>query len=72
MVDNAMEESVALGCESLNTKLHDLDALLDMVSVVIASPEASLHTVEAIRLLKMSRRTVNECLNLASARGNKA
>ncbi|HHA2249969.1 TPA: hypothetical protein ACOEHG_004912 [Enterobacter ludwigii] len=63
-----MEESVVSGCEKLNTKLRDLDALLDMIGVVIASPEASLHTVEAIRLLSMSRRMVKKCQSLTSAK----
>lgn len=69
MVDNSMAEMVVSGCEKLDAQLSDLDAVLDMVSIVIASPEVSLHLREVNRMLHMSRRMVNRCRDLNAAEG---
>ena len=65
MVDNSMADTVVSSCERLDAQLSDLDAVLDMVSVVMASPEASLHMEEATRLIYMSRRMVQQCRAMA-------
>lgn len=65
MVDNSMADTVVSSCERLDAQLSDLDAVLDMVSVAMASPEASLHMEEATRLICMSRRMVQQCRAMA-------
>ena len=35
-----MEDTVLSNCERLDAELSDIDAVLDMVSVAMASPEA--------------------------------
>lgn len=69
MVDNSMAEMVVSGCEKLDAQLSDLDAVLDMVSIAIASPEVSLHLREVNRMLHISRRMVNTCRDLNAAEG---
>ena len=69
MVDNSMAEMVVSGCEKLDAQLSDLDAVLDMVSIAIASPEASLHLREVNLMLHMSRRMVSMCRDLNAAEG---
>ena len=52
MVYDSMTDAAVSCCEKLDSQLSDLDAVLDMVSTVMASPEASLHLHEAARLLE--------------------
>ena len=61
MVYDSMTDAAVSCCEKLDSQLSDLDAVLDMVSTVMASPEASLHINEATRLLLMSRGIVHRC-----------
>lgn len=56
-------------CERIDAQLSDLDAVLYMVSVAIASPEASLHTAETKRLIFMSRRIVQWCRDFRKTEG---
>ncbi|EHP1051608.1 TPA: hypothetical protein ACP4XQ_004975 [Escherichia coli] len=41
--------------------MRDIDAVLDLVSVTLASPEASLHIGEVSRLINMSREIAQHC-----------
>jgi len=69
LIGNSMEETVSSRCERLDAQLSDLDAVLDMVSVAITSPEASLHMAETTRLIYMSRRMVQRCRELRKTEG---
>ncbi|HBY5399910.1 MULTISPECIES: hypothetical protein [Klebsiella] len=64
-----MEDTVLSNCERLDAKLSDIDAVLDMVSVAMASPEASLHMAQTMRLIGMSRRMVQRCRDLNKVEG---
>ncbi|AUV95472.1 hypothetical protein HV192_29965 (plasmid) [Klebsiella oxytoca] len=64
-----MEDTVLSKCERLDAKLSDIDAVLDMVSVAMASPEASLHMAQTMRLIGMSRRMVQRCRDLNKVEG---
>lgn len=64
-----MEDTVLSNCERLDAKLSDIDAVLDMVSVAMASPEASLHMAQTMRLIGMSRRMVQRCRDLNKIEG---
>lgn len=59
-----MEDTVLSNCKRLDARLNDIDAVLDMVSIAIASPEASLHVAQTMRLIGMSRRMVQQCRDL--------
>lgn len=50
-----MSEAAVSTLEQLDSNLRDIDAVLDLVSVTLASPEASLHIGEVSRLINMSR-----------------
>ena len=64
-----MEDTVLSNCERLDAKLSDIDTVLDMVSVVMASPEASLHMAQTMRLICMSRKMVQRCRDLNKVEG---
>lgn len=64
-----MEDTVLSNCERLDAELSDIDAVLDMVSVAMASPEASLHVAQSLRLICMSRRTLQRCRDLNKVEG---
>jgi hypothetical protein len=64
-----MEDTVLSNYERLDAKLSDIDAVLDMVSVAMASPEASLHMAQTMRLIGMSRRMVQRCRDLNKVEG---
>jgi hypothetical protein len=64
-----MEDTVLSDCERLDAKLSDIDAVLDMVSMAMASPEASLHMAQTMRLIGMSRRMVQRCRDLNKVEG---
>lgn len=66
MVYDSMTDAAVSCCEKLDSQLNDLDAVLDMVSTVMASPEASLHMNEAARLLRMSRNMVHRCKDVVA------
>ena len=56
-----MSEAAVSTLEQLDSNLRDIDAVLDLVSVTLASPEASLHIGEVSRLINMSREIVQHC-----------
>ena len=64
-----MEDTVLSNCERLDAGLSDIDAVLDMVSVAMASPEASLHVAQTMRLICMSRRMLQRCRDLNKVEG---
>lgn len=66
MVYDSMTDAAVSCCEKLDSQLSDLDAVTDMVSTVMASPEASLHLHEAARLLRMSRCMVHKCRDVVA------
>lgn len=66
MVYDSMTDAAVSCCEKLDSQLSDLDAVLYMVSTVMASPEASLHINEATRLLRMSRGIVHRCKDVVA------
>lgn len=71
MVYDSMADTAVSCCEKLDSQLSDLDAILDMVSTVMASPEASLHINEAARLLRMSRSMVHRCRDVVADECNR-
>ncbi|EIK8318817.1 hypothetical protein LKS96_004985 [Escherichia coli] len=56
-----MSEAAVSTLEQLDSNLRDIDAVLDLVSVTLASPEASLHIGEVSRLINMSREIAKHC-----------
>ena len=64
-----MEDTVLSKCERLDAKLSDIDAVLDMVSVAMASPEASLHMAQTMSRIGMCRRMVQRCRDLNKVEG---
>ncbi|NYZ51667.1 hypothetical protein HCY93_50000, partial [Escherichia coli] len=56
-----MSEAAVSTLEQLDSNLRDIDAVLDLVSVTLASPEASLHIGEVSRLINMSREIAQHC-----------
>ncbi len=48
MVLDSMTEAPVSTLEELGSNLKDIDAVLDLVSVALASPEASLHLGEVV------------------------
>lgn len=61
MVLDLMTEASVSTLEELGSNLKDIDAVLDLVSVALASPEASLHLGEISRLVSMSREIAQNC-----------
>ena len=57
-----MSEAAVSTLEQLDSNLRDIDAVLDLVSVTLASPEASLHIGEVSRLINMSREIAQQAL----------
>lgn len=61
MVLDSMTEASVSTLEELGSNLKDIGAVLDLVSVALASPEVSLHLGEISRLVSMSREIAQNC-----------